>query len=378
VGEGPIVNEGTIFLADVKIHDNNRTIGGGGGIANFGVANITNTSISRNGVVAEGGGISNAGVMTIANSTVTDNVSIGTRQTAAGGILNIGTLHIVSSTIARNSSAAGSGVFGGGIENRGNLTVLNSTITANDASVGGGIFNTRGTVELRNTIVAGNTVPNHPSAGGPDCAGEIISLGNNLIGDPSGCSIALQPSDLTGDAGLGTFIDDGAPGHGRFRLLAGSPAIDSGNDSACFPRDQLGTPRLDRCDIGAVEFYPVINDLVAAGNVTTAFDPAPALRAPAGTFRIAAEFINTGSHSIRHRFAEVIELSGGSLLLNADGGPGGVGARLAAFKSGELQPGAAETFEFLIGLQTQEQFTFVVNMLGDAELQKSKDSVAMR
>jgi hypothetical protein len=306
--------------------------------------------------------------MEITNSTINDNFTQGVITTCGGGISNRGTLHIVSSTISDNEG--GPRLCGGGIYNAGYLSILNSTITQN-RGLGAGIFTTeQSTTELRNTILAGNTGPT-------ECAGEITSLGNNFIGDPTDCGITLQPTDLVGDAGLGAFIDDGAPGHGRFPLLAGSPAIDSGNDSACSPRDQLGTPRLDRCDIGAVEFYPVINDLVAAGNVTTDFDPAPVSGAPAGTFRIIAEFTNTSSHPIRHRFAEVIEPGGGNLLLNADGGPGGVGARLAPSRSRELQPGATETYEFLIGLQTQDQFTFVVNMLGDAEMNKSTHSVAM-
>jgi hypothetical protein len=193
-------------------------------------------------------------------------------------------------------------------------------------------------------------------------------LGNNLIGDRTGCGFTA--SDRQGDPGLGDFIDDGAPGHGRFPLLSNSQAIDAGNDAACPTIDQLDTPRRGRCDIGAVEFYPVVNDLVAVANVKTDFDPTPVSNGPAGTFRITAEFTNTGTQTIGHRFAEVVELSGGNLLLNADRGAGGVGARLtvSARASRPLLPGATERVEFVIGLHTQEPFTFLVNLLGDPEI----------
>jgi hypothetical protein len=82
-----------------------------------------------------------------------------------------------------------------------------------------------------------------------------LALGTNLVGNPTGCTITLQPTDLTGDPGLGEFIDDGTPGNGHFPLVSGSPAIDAGNEDATCPRtDQLGQPRVGRCDIGAIEF----------------------------------------------------------------------------------------------------------------------------
>jgi hypothetical protein len=114
-----------------------------------------------------------------------------------------------------------------------------------------------------NTILAGNTrQPIGTSTPVPDdCAGAATSLGHNLIGEPTGCTITLQPSDLTGDPGLGPFTDNGRPGNGHFPLLPTSQAIDAGDDAACPRRDQLGQRRVNiprvgtsRCDIGAIEF----------------------------------------------------------------------------------------------------------------------------
>jgi len=59
---------------------------------------------------------------------------------------------------------------------------------------------------------------------------------------------------VVGDPGLGTFTDTGLPGGGHVPLLAGSPAIDTADETACSTTDQLGHPRNGPCDIGAVEF----------------------------------------------------------------------------------------------------------------------------
>jgi hypothetical protein len=113
-------------------------------------------------------------------------------------------------------------------------------------------------VTLQNTLLASSVVGDTSS---PDCYGPITSLGYNLISDPSGCAIALQPTDLAGDPlngpldpGLGPLTDDGTPGNGHFPLLPTSPAIGAGNGAACPKRDQLGEKRNQPCDIGAIEF----------------------------------------------------------------------------------------------------------------------------
>ena len=110
-----------------------------------------------------------------------------------------------------------------------------------------------GTLLLQNTIVTG-----HPFclflAGAGDCIGPVTTLGHNLIGNPTGCTITLLPSDLTGDPGFGPFTDNGRPGNGHFPLLPTSQARDAGNDAVCPRTDQLGRRRLGPCDMGAIEF----------------------------------------------------------------------------------------------------------------------------
>ena len=63
------------------------------------------------------------------------------------------------------------------------------------------------------------------------------------------CAVALLPSDLTGDPGLGSFTDDGTPGNGHLPLLETSPAIDAGNNDVCLSNvllaiDQIGELRV--------------------------------------------------------------------------------------------------------------------------------------
>jgi len=66
----------------------------------------------------------------------------------------------------------------------------------------------------------------------------------------------LEPTDLTGDSGLGAFTDNGTPGNGHFPLLPTSQAIDAANNKVCPKKDQIGRLRKPHCDIGSIEFNP--------------------------------------------------------------------------------------------------------------------------
>ena len=328
---------------------------------------ITNSTIAGN----SDNGIGNGGNLTINNSAITGNAKHCREFFAScAGIDNFeAALTINNSTIAANGvgNSIGAGIQSG----HGGVRITNSTIAHNSGRGGVGFHGAvvSGPTTLQNSLLALNT--NASTGLSSDCfftgVADVLSLGNNLIGDPTHCGFTA--SDRQGDPGLGEFIDDGAPGHGRFSLLSSSQAIDAGNEAACAATDQLDTPRRGICDIGAVEFYPVVNNLVVVSNISSSFDPEAVPGGPAGTLRITAEFTNTSAQMIGHRFAEVVELSGGNLLLNADRGAGGLGARLTSVGSTSqpLLPGVTETLEFIIGLQTQEPFTFFVNMLGDPQ-----------
>jgi hypothetical protein len=135
---------------------------------------------------------------------------------------------IRNTTFAGNTRVSVNGCFGGiAIHNASaRLSLINSTVADNVADCGvfainSALFTQQGaTTILANTIIANNTSTEFTE----DCTGPTTSLGNNLIGDLTGCAIVLQPSDLTGDPGLGPFTDNGTPGNAHF-----PPADQSGD-----------------------------------------------------------------------------------------------------------------------------------------------------
>jgi hypothetical protein len=251
-GGGIFSAGGTVLITRTRIINNVAGDGQGGGVYNArgGLMILDHTTVGGNNARYEGGGVLNGGTMIILNSTVADNKA-NDLSAGGGGLENFGTMTIRDSTIARNTTFGAFspfGVTGGGIANVGSLTLVNATVADNVAqfNAGGGIS---GSAVLVNTLLARNQAPD-----GSDCDGSITSLGNNLIGDPSSCTITLQPTDLTGNPGLGALTDNGRPGNGHFPLLRGSPAIDAGNAAFCSPTDQLGRRRVGPCDIGAIRF----------------------------------------------------------------------------------------------------------------------------
>src|SRR5262249_5749813 len=139
--------------------------------------------------------------------------------------------------------------YGGGIyAYPGSLDLNNVTISNNNASAyGGGIYISSGLVSIKNSILSGNT----SGVTAVDCLGGVISLGNNLIGNTSGCIIAPTSGDeVNVNPMLGTFLSM----QGYQPLLSGSPAIDAGNPATCLANDQRGIARIGTCDIGAYEY----------------------------------------------------------------------------------------------------------------------------
>jgi hypothetical protein len=274
-------------VAEVKrvIIQNGYATSGGAGLNNYSTLTLTNSKLQWNdGFVAV---VSNSGTVTLTNTIISRNTSlIGVNNYSGGsvglintsvsgnesGILNQnGTLRLINSLVDTNigngiyhgsgvvvitnstiSSNGGHGFTGGS----GTMAFNSSSVVGNSATPGGGIYNfsSSAIITLQNTIVAENT-----GDSGPDCFGEINSLGYNLIGNVSDCSFTQSSGDMVNtDAGLGPLM--GSPGY--HPLSVNSPAVDAGNPAGCtdgsvlLSTDQRGVPRVGRCDIGAYEYTP--------------------------------------------------------------------------------------------------------------------------
>jgi hypothetical protein len=243
---GGIANDqGTVIVRKCTISSNNSAHSAAGLENRGGTVLITTTTFAGNG---------GEGCCALSNfeggyTTITDSAFIDNASNFAGGIFNGGTLEVTNTTFARNP--AGGAGRGAAIDNSGTLLLINSTLADNSSSFIGrsALFS-----EMNATTIMQNTILARTTGFATDCSGTVISLGNNLIGDPTGCTITLRPSDLTGDPGLDTFTDNGRPGNGHFPLLPTSPAIDMGSDAVCPRTDQLGRRRIGPCDIGAIRF----------------------------------------------------------------------------------------------------------------------------
>jgi hypothetical protein len=261
---GGICNSGTLRVADSRIERNLAALSGeGGGIQNRpgGFTLVERTTVTLNASdTSGGGGIANLGTMIVVDSVINENYATAEPLRGGGGLSNRGSpfvgspmLTIINSTIADNFTDAIYG--GGGLSNDGTgiVTIINSTITGNRIARddGGGISaDALSTTTLINTAVAGNEKGDCRLA---EDSALPQSLGHNLDSDGS-CGLS-GPGDLSGvDPLLGELADNGGPTL-THALLAGSPAIDAGDDAECPAADQRGAPRPSggSCDIGAYE-----------------------------------------------------------------------------------------------------------------------------
>ena len=301
---GGIYSEGELVIYDSAL-DSNVSFRGAG-LYSTGSALIMRTQVTNNGALGTsnaGGGLlisSTGNPITIQDSLIENNVA-----TTGGGIAVFGSgeITIRATTIHANSGSIGGGILvfgsglsltnvtisgntvdedGGGIyvHSIGEVDLFNGTITENIADAddngtgnGGGLYlqtvnNDSGVARMRNTLIANNQdLSDLPATRSPDCHGEVISSGYNLIrslgillGSPP-CSIAGETTgnQIGVDPQLDVLKDNGGSAwtHG---LLPGSPAVNAGNPAGCLdeddqilPADQRGAIRVDRCDIGAFE-----------------------------------------------------------------------------------------------------------------------------
>ncbi len=295
---GAVLNFGTMTMTNVTLIGNSTGAGGEGHTAGEGgsggaVYNI-NGSLTMNGCVVRGnstgrGGASNSAdggdggdgggvytffaTLTMTNCAVSENM-IGASGSGGGGRSGRGagiySGHGASLTgVTVSNNAAGGGVY----FDSGSSSLTNCTITANIGP--GSVVNSTAPV-VRNTIIAGNA-----GGTGPDVTGAYNSQGHNLIGNVGVASGFTAAGDQVGtpdailNARLGPLASNGGPTL-THALLAGSPALDAGNNALAFDNnnnvlttDQRGAgfPRfadaadadtVQTVDIGAFEAHPSV------------------------------------------------------------------------------------------------------------------------
>ncbi|MFC1996053.1 choice-of-anchor Q domain-containing protein [Chloroflexota bacterium] len=356
---GGMVSGGFAELTDVTFIDNIAHSGGG----MYGIGTLTDVNFYNN-TANWGGGMRG-------NGTMKNVTFIGNSAVYGGGLAGGGTL----SNVLFSGNTAGE--YGGGMykvwDNSAELT--NVTFSNNTAAIyGGGMFNGGINPTLANVILWSNSA----SAGGDQIYnnGTTSMISHSLIQDSGGSGAGWDASlGVDGGGNIDTdplFVD---ALNGDLHLNPGSPAIDAGDDGVCPPTDLDGVarPQGAACDMGAYEFEvsepELINDLLNQDAVSTSYERKSAPNAPKGIYTISSTFSNLSSTAIEDIHFLVTELSGGNLLLNADDGPGGVGATLtvppeALGDNGLLDPGESFTVEFEIGLQRRRGFSFFVDAYG--------------
>lgn len=244
----------------------------GGGLINYGHATIDRTFLMGNWGAA-GGAVVNMGDLEVVDSQIGDN---GGRFNGAA-LVNLRTATLRRTTISNNvTDHAGAAVENGTWGHSEALLVLDtSTVSGNTGYYGtGSVINYAGNVQISGSTIAVNsggwpdfggvtsyaqtTLLNTIMANaGGNCAGTIVSLGNNLDSDGS-CGLSA-PGDLGNtNPMIGPLADNGGPTP-THALLPGSPAIDhipTVQCSGAYDQRKIVRPypRRGACDIGAYEF----------------------------------------------------------------------------------------------------------------------------
>jgi len=216
---------------------------GGGGMYNHTNSNpiLMNIVFSGNSVSNYGGGLYNySSDPSLTNVTFTGNHS----AYSGGGMCNATNSDptFINVTFSGNFAPT----YGGGIYNSDNSNpkLINTILWGNNANNSGEqIFNSNSTPVISYTLIQSSTI------GGIWDTSLGTDGGNNLDENPL---FMRNP-----DPGDGDWTTNDDNDYGNLHLQAGSPAIDTGDDSVCPSTDLYGNtrPAGAGCDIGAIEFF---------------------------------------------------------------------------------------------------------------------------
>jgi len=311
-----------------NIIDHNQGPGWGGGIDVQYSAAIIDSNIISNNTVAFFGGTTGAGIYAFGTPVVqiSNNTIIGNYGVGFGGGLAAGNATIRNNTIKNNSAQSSGGALWSVGPN--DQLVEQNLITGNSAPTGSAIYALNG-FHLVNNTIAGNV---------PNISGVVVGtftsamyIANNIIvtsGTENGllCTYsASEPpvvrfNDVFSSHGVANaYAGDCASFYGtsgnissdpqfvssfNFHLLAGSPAIDAGDNSApnLPPTDFDGNPRIvdgrltgtPIVDLGIYEFQPTFGMNSAQPSSLAVVNGGVS---PFTTFQLSAHFYGTVSLS---------------------------------------------------------------------------------
>ena len=224
----------------------------GGGLFNFASATVRQCYFSNDRAANGGGGAiwTENVFLEVDSSTLSE-----CRASAGGGIANkAGKVALNNSTISGCIAFTdGGGVFNGAFMEAGTVNMTCCTVCNNvSAGLGGGLRINAGAVNVRSSILGGNT-----ASTGPDAAGTIVSMDYNLIEQTAGIIFTgTTIHNITRQsAGLLALGNNGGPT--PTHAVPGNSAAVGHGDPALgppFDLDQRGYRRKSPPDIGAYEF----------------------------------------------------------------------------------------------------------------------------
>jgi CSLREA domain-containing protein len=193
---------------------------------------------------------------TIEGNLATSAISLFGFDLGGGGIFALQSIVTISnSTLTGNTASVGQGGGVASLGFAGGVGLFNATVTANHAPSEGGLL-VAGAAVIANSIIADNP--------GGDCGIGLFASDHNLDSDSS-CGFTDAGSHPGVPPLLGPLANNGGPTDTQ-ALLAGSPALNSGNNATCLATDQRGVtrPQGPACDIGAFEAPATPQDQIAS------------------------------------------------------------------------------------------------------------------